>query len=150
MTVVYLQVSLEKKAGYISYNPSVTNPQVLCSAIEDMGFDAFLPPSSDTVTCKLHVDGMTSNSCVESIESVISEKSGVKNVKVDLEKKEAVVTFCPSVLMASQVAESICDMGFNASIKEEDRIQENGGMYSTQFTFLIIKMVALLTIGRSA
>lgn len=138
-----MQVRLKKKAGYIRYNPSLTNPQVLCSAIEDMGFESFLPPSSDSVTCNLHVEGMTCNSCVKSIESVISEKSGVKSVKVDLEKKEAVVMFCPSVVTASQVAEFVCDMGFDAFVKEGDGIQENGGMYSAHFLFLIINMPTL-------
>jgi Cu+-exporting ATPase len=147
--VVYLQVSLEKKAGYIHYNPSVTNPQVLCAAIEDMGFDAFLPSSSDSVTYKLHVEGMTCNSCVKSIESVISEKSGVKSVKVDLEKKEAVVTVCLSVLTASQVAEFICEMGFDAFVKEEDRIQENGGMYFELLLYMMIMIQTLLAVDRS-
>lgn len=128
--VVYLQVSLKKKAGYIYYNPSVTTPQVLCSAIEDMGFDAFLPSSSDSITCKIHVEGMTCNSCVKNIESVISEKSDVKSVKVDLEKKEAIVTFSPATLTASKIAEFICDMGFDAYVKEGDGSQPNNGMYS--------------------
>lgn len=127
--VVCLQVSLKEKAGYICYNPSVTNPQVLCSAIEDMGFDAVLPSSSDSITCKIHVEGMTCNSCVKNIESVISGKSGVKSVKVDLEKKEAIVTFSPAALTASRIAEFICDMGFDAYVKEGDGSQPNNGMY---------------------
>jgi Cu+-exporting ATPase len=137
MMMVYLQVSLEEKVGYIYYNPSITNPQVLCLAIEDMGFDAFLP--SDTVTCKVHVEGMTCNSCVENIESVISEKSGVESVKVDLKKKEALVTVSSSVLTASKVAEFICDMGFDAYVKEEDGIQTNGGMYLLHFLSIVIQ-----------
>jgi Cu+-exporting ATPase len=128
---MYLQVSLNDKAGYINYNPSMTNPQVLCSAIEDMGFDAFLPSSSDCVTCKIHVEGMTCNSCVKNIESVISKKTDVKNVKVHLEKKEAIVTFSPVVLTASKIAEFICDMGFDAHVKEGDGNQPNNGMYSS-------------------
>jgi Cu+-exporting ATPase len=129
--VVCFQVSLEEKVGNVYYNPSITNPQVLCSAIEDMGFDAFLP--SDTVTCKIHVEGMTCIACVKSIESVISEKSGVKSVKVDLKKKEALVTFSASVLTASRVADFICDVGFDAYVKEGDVIQTNGGMYFLHF-----------------
>jgi len=136
MMVVYLQVSLEEKMGYIYYNPSITNPQVLCLAIEDMGFDAFLP--SDTITCKVHVDGMTCNSCVKNIERMISEKSGVETVKVDLKKKEALVTFSSSVLTASKVAEYICDMGFDAYVKKEDGIQTSGGMYFLHFLSVII------------
>jgi len=124
--VLSIRVSLEEKVGYIYYNPSITNPQVLCLAIEDMGFDAFLP--SDTITCRVHVEGMTCNSCVKNIESVISEKSGVESVKVDLKKKEALVTFSSSVLTASKVAEYICDMGFDAYVKKEDGIQTNGGV----------------------
>lgn len=140
MMVVYLQVSLEEKVGYVYYNPSITNPQVLCLAIEDMGFDAFLP--SDTITCKVHVEGMTCNSCVKNIESVISEKSGVESVKVDLKKKEALITFSSSVLTASKVAEYICDMGFDAYVKKEDGNQTNGGMYFLHIFSVIIQISA--------
>lgn len=126
--VLSIKVSLKEKAGYICYIPSVTNPQVLCSAIEDMGFDAVLPSASDSITCKIHVEGMTCNSCVKNIESVISGKSDVKSVKVDLEKKETIVTFSPAGLTASKIAEFICDMGFDAYVKEEDGGQPNNGV----------------------
>jgi Cu+-exporting ATPase len=132
---MYLQVSLKDKAGYIYYNPLATNPQVLRSAIEDMGFDAFLPSSSDSVTCRIHVEGMTCNSCVKNIESVVSEKSDVKSVKVHLDKKEAVVTFSPAVLTASKIAEFICDMGFDAYVKEGDGNQQGNGKYSAHLWY---------------
>jgi Copper chaperone len=93
-----------------------------------MGFDASLPTSEDSATCKLHVEGMTGNSCVQNIESVVSAKPGVKVVKVNLDKKEAVVTFSSSMLTPSQVAEYVSDMGFDGTVKEADNAIANGGM----------------------
>ncbi|PSN45245.1 Copper-transporting ATPase 1 [Blattella germanica] len=137
--VLGIKVILEEKAGYIHFNPVLTNPQDLCSAIEDMGFDASLPLSVDSATCKLHVEGMTCNSCVNNIESVVSEKPGVQTVKVDLESKEAVVTFTPSLLNASQVAEFVCDMGFDATVKEGDSAVANGGVKDILVALLAAK-----------
>ncbi|KAJ9589439.1 hypothetical protein L9F63_017342 [Diploptera punctata] len=120
-----IKVSLEEKKGYIKYDPSLTNPQNLCAAIEDMGFEASLPASTDTAICILNIEGMTCISCVKNIESVISEKPGVKSIKVDLEKKEGVVQFCTSLLTAAEVAEFVCEMGFDATVKGGDNIQAN-------------------------
>ncbi|XP_069691497.1 copper-transporting ATPase 1 isoform X3 [Periplaneta americana] len=123
-----IKVILEEKAGYIHYNPSTTNPQSICLAIEDMGFDASVSSPTKDATCKIHVEGMTCTSCVKNIESKISERTGVKCVKVDLEKKEALVTFSPLDLTSSKIAEYIGEMGFDTFVKGDGGVQENGGV----------------------
>ena len=75
-----LQVSLEKKTGVIVYNPNITSPDILKDAIEDMGFEANLPETYKNIT--VNIDGMTCQSCVRSIEGMISEKTGVISIKV--------------------------------------------------------------------
>ncbi|XP_072758605.1 copper-transporting ATPase 1 isoform X2 [Anoplolepis gracilipes] len=134
--VVSIRVVLEEMAGYIEYKIHETTPRELADAIEDMGFTASLPISNDVVKnesvntlisiepvsriCNIHVDGMTCSSCVKNITSVLSEKSGIKDVNVSLENKEAKVTYNNNDVTADQIAAYIEDMGFTAYVKEMD------------------------------
>lgn len=134
--VVSIRVVLEEMAGYIEYRTRETTPQELADAIEDMGFTVSLPISDDVTKnetnntlisivpasriCNIHVDGMTCSSCVKNITSVLSEKPGIKNVNVNLEGKEAKVSYNSGDVTADQIAAYIEDMGFTAYVKEVD------------------------------
>lgn len=105
-----------------------------------MGFEAALPLLNGQQRVNesyIHINGMTCNSCVQSIEGrfrfilnykdflefifrlfkgMISTKEGVKGISVDLQKKEAYVEFVDDV-NAEQIADMIEDMGFEAYVK---------------------------------
>ena len=66
----------------------------------------------------LAIEGMTCNSCVEGIQSVVSDQSGVKSVDVSLENNEGVVKFDPLAVSAERLRFAVEDMGFDAEIKE--------------------------------
>lgn len=57
---------------------------------------------------------------------VLSEKSGIKQVNVSLENKEAKVSYSDNDVTAEQISGFIEEMGFNSFIKEV-----NGMVYST-------------------
>lgn len=66
-------------------------------------------------SCSISIEGMTCQSCVQTIEANIGKVSGVKEIKVNLEKGEAIVDLdrlCD--LTPSRVAQLISDMGFEA------------------------------------
>ncbi|XP_043269223.1 copper-transporting ATPase 1 isoform X2 [Venturia canescens] len=129
--VTNVRVLLDEKAGYVDYNTDVTTTSELVEAINDMGFDAFLPPGENgyspcdgkeigpiTSTCSIHIDGMTCSSCVNSITEMISGKPGVKEISVSLEAKEAKVSYSSGDMTADQIATYIEEMGFDAFVKE--------------------------------
>ncbi|KAL4229704.1 ATPase Cu transporting protein 7B [Mactra antiquata] len=64
----------------------------------------------------LTVDGMTCQSCVQTIESTISKLPGVINIKVILDSSEAHITYSPTETSPPILAERIDDMGFPAKI----------------------------------
>ena len=143
--VTSVKVSLELKEAHIQFNPQITSPDVLREYIDDMGFEASLPPTSEaeefdkiakramngngalgkgdstisqqkSATARLHIEGMTCNSCVQNIEGVISEKAGVKSIKVSLENKNAVIEYTPTLTSPEKLRDQIEDMGFEASL----------------------------------
>ncbi|XP_053328970.1 copper-transporting ATPase 1 [Spea bombifrons] len=140
-----VKVSLEKKIAKINYNPSLSNPEVLSRAIETLSPGVFkvslcndedpprvqnslAPPSADhvpfhrisrelaTKVTVINIEGMTCNSCVQSIEGLISQKPGVKSIQVSLDNHNGTVEYDPAITSPETIKESIEDMGFDASL----------------------------------
>ncbi|XP_041357192.1 copper-transporting ATPase 1-like [Gigantopelta aegis] len=123
-----IKVSLADKQAFIIYDPKKTNPEVLRSDLDDMGFTASLPTSSDGRSdvdvskpskeseCVIDIDGMTCGSCIRNIENNISSKKGIKGIKVSLENKNGVVQYDNSLISPKAIAEMIDDMGFVATV----------------------------------
>ncbi|KAA0194712.1 hypothetical protein HAZT_HAZT001931 [Hyalella azteca] len=72
-----------------------------------------------TVTV-LSVDGMTCQSCVQSIESHVGALEGVNKITVQLKPGRATVLHDTSMLSPQQVCEAIDDMGFTCLILPSD------------------------------
>ncbi|XP_078602292.1 copper-transporting ATPase 1-like isoform X1 [Branchiostoma floridae x Branchiostoma japonicum] len=114
-----IKVSLAEKQGRVTYDASKTNPEAIREAVDDMGFDAFVQDRAqgEQKKVKIKVEGMTCNSCVESIEKVMSSVEGVKTIKVSLEDKEAVIDFDPQQTDPTLLRDGIDNMGFDASLE---------------------------------
>ncbi|XP_051172178.1 copper-transporting ATPase 1 isoform X3 [Leptopilina boulardi] len=134
--VINIKVNLDDKIGNVTYKISEITSKELIDAISDMGFDAFLSRedknfNNDTSSkcnisnCRIHIDGMTCNSCVNSITGVILEKSGVKTIQVSLDEKEAKVSYNNDEITADKIAYFIEDMGFDTYVKEINGQLEN-------------------------
>ncbi len=138
--VIFIKVSLELKEARIQFNPQITNPEVLREQIDDMGFEASLPPMSitngfDDIARRpngtyangtsnhsnviINVEGMTCQSCVKNIEGVVSEKPGVLSIEVSLTNKNATIKYDPSLTNPEKLRDHIDDMGFEATLQEK-------------------------------
>lgn len=145
--VTSIHVSLGDSTGTVEYDPSVTSPENIRAAIEDMGFDAFLtegmtagpslePPqkpqhhstpeapanlkqeSSTTSKCFIQVSGMTCASCVANIERNLRREDGIHSVLVALMAGKAEVRYNPAIIQPAAIAELIQELGFEASVME--------------------------------
>ncbi|CAG5103077.1 Similar to ATP7A: Copper-transporting ATPase 1 (Homo sapiens) [Cotesia congregata] len=128
--VLNIRVDLEENAGYVEYNTQEISANQIVDNINDMGFDASLESSKidevnevnqfeiRTSVCTIHIDGMTCQSCVNSIIDLISKKLGVIEINVSLNDKEAKVSYSDANISADDIAASIEDMGFDAYVKE--------------------------------
>uniref|UniRef100_A0A8C2HP74 P-type Cu(+) transporter n=1 Tax=Cyprinus carpio TaxID=7962 RepID=A0A8C2HP74_CYPCA len=118
------KVSLASHQGTFEFDPLVTTSEELRAAIEDMGFDAFLPgndaePSANTISkCFIQIGGMTCASCVANIERNLKNEHGVHSVLVALMASKAEVRYSPSIIDPQRIAEFIRELGFTASVME--------------------------------
>lgn len=110
-------VSLQEEKATIKYDAMITTPEKLKETIEDVGFEVILPnENSGLRNVMINVEGMTCNSCVNTIETKIGQKSGVQSVSVSLEKKQAKISYTAEKLTPGQLVEAIEDMGFDAKL----------------------------------
>uniref|UniRef100_A0A8C6CPD5 Copper-transporting ATPase 1 n=1 Tax=Moschus moschiferus TaxID=68415 RepID=A0A8C6CPD5_MOSMO len=137
-------VSLENKSAIVKYNASLVTPETLRKAIEatsqgqyrvssasEIESTSNSPSSSSlqksplnvvsqplTQETVINIDGMTCNSCVQSIEGVISKKAGVKSIQVSLANGKGTVEYDPLLTSPETLREAIENMGFDASLSD--------------------------------
>ena len=119
--VASVKVSLEEKRAVIEYESSKVSPQELCTAIEDLGFEAKMSSgqgkNAKRVAGRLNIgiEGMTCHSCVSLIESTVGDLIGVVKVTVSLPKKEAEVEYDDTLLRREDLTDAINDTGFTVT-----------------------------------
>ncbi|NWU04533.1 ATP7B ATPase, partial [Urocynchramus pylzowi] len=137
-----IKVSLEHKCAVLQYSPDLITLSALQQAIESLppgNFKVSLlsgseankvaspsgaftynvvrqPPQGTTHTAVIKIDGMTCNSCVQSIEGVISQRQGVQHVAVSLAGSTGTIHYDPAVTSGEELRAAIEDMGFDASV----------------------------------
>ncbi|KFQ66857.1 Copper-transporting ATPase 1 [Phaethon lepturus] len=151
-SVSSIVVSLEKKSAIINYNPNLISMDVLRKAIEAVSPETFkvsLPDECENVALfptlasplksfhpalkdasqpltqvvVINIEGMTCNSCVQSIEGVVSQKAGVKSIHVSLVNGNGTIEYDPLQTCPEDLRSSIEDMGFDASFSAKAMAQ---------------------------
>ncbi|XP_071440657.1 copper-transporting ATPase 2 isoform X2 [Hetaerina americana] len=136
-----IKVSLSEKNATISYNPSITNPGKLRDSIENMGFEAFLPSSSNgPLDVRISIEGMTCGSCVRSIEGRLMETEGVVSASVSLEERMATVCYNASETSPEALCIVIDNAGFQASLHPQDQKFDNTKEQTTKDTYVRVKL----------
>lgn len=62
----------------------------------------------------IHIEGMTCNSCVQSIEGMLSQRKGVRSAEVSLTDHKGVFEYDPLLTTPDELKDAIEDMGFDA------------------------------------
>uniref|UniRef100_A0A8C7L4W3 Copper-transporting ATPase 2 n=1 Tax=Oncorhynchus kisutch TaxID=8019 RepID=A0A8C7L4W3_ONCKI len=146
--VCSIAVSLKEERGTVTFDPSLTQPEELRAAIEDMGFDswcgvAFLwgaaqPSMSSSGStkmatageegkvqkCFIRVTGMTCASCVANIERNLVKHRGVISVLVALMAGKAEVKYDPGIVDAKRITQLIEGLGFGATLIEDNAVMD--------------------------
>lgn len=118
--VVMIRVSLDDKLAYIRYNVTLVTDDSLVEAISDLGFDTSLKRIPQQSVVKIHVEGMSCHSCVNTIESIVGKKAGVQEVSVSLTDKEATIKYDSQVVTSAALVDYINDAGFGASMSTDE------------------------------
>ncbi|XP_037833258.1 copper-transporting ATPase 1 isoform X2 [Kryptolebias marmoratus] len=142
-----VEVFLEKEKASICYDPLQITVAELQRAIEALPPGNFktepwdspyalspasAPPASSAAqlcftqplnsVVHIHIEGMTCNSCVESIERMISQRKGVMSTRVSLIDHQGTFEYDPLLTSPEELREAIEDMGFDAMLPETNSL----------------------------
>lgn len=70
----------------------------------------------------IHIEGMTCNSCVQSIEGMISQRKGVTSAQVSLTDHQGIFEYDPLLTTPEELRDAIEDMGFDAFLPESNSL----------------------------
>ncbi|KAF1988504.1 heavy metal translocatin [Aulographum hederae CBS 113979] len=134
-----VSVSLVMERAVVSHDPELLSAEQIKDTIEDRGFGAEVlstdtrgsgseeedlimdeeevPESgSQLSTTTLAVGGMTCGACTSAIEGAFKNVTGVKSISISLLSERAVVEHDAGIISPEKVAETIEDVGFEASV----------------------------------
>uniref|UniRef100_A0A3P8TSD7 P-type Cu(+) transporter n=1 Tax=Amphiprion percula TaxID=161767 RepID=A0A3P8TSD7_AMPPE len=80
----------------------------------------FIQPLASVV--HIHIEGMTCNSCVQSIEGMLSQRKGVTSAQVSLADHQGIFEYDPLLTTPEELREAIEDMGFDAFLPETNSL----------------------------
>lgn len=82
----------------------------------DLSSSASPTQAAGLQTAVLRVEGMTCSSCAKAVEIALAKDEGVKEAKVNFEKKEAVVKYDPSKSQPDGLTRRVDDLGYSAKV----------------------------------
>uniref|UniRef100_UPI0037E9678C copper-transporting ATPase 1 n=1 Tax=Semicossyphus pulcher TaxID=241346 RepID=UPI0037E9678C len=110
-------------------SPVPTSPTPALSSLQPVGATKATPAALQTSfiqplgsTVKIHIEGMTCNSCVESIEGMISRRKGVTSAQVSLAEHQGVFEYDSLLTTPEELRAAIEDMGFDAFLPETNSL----------------------------
>ncbi len=118
------EVNLLSKKAKVSLNKEDIQVNLLVDAIENAGYSAELI-DEQVKTVQLNVEGMHCASCVATIEKNLSKKQGLLDVKVNLPRNLAQVTFNKGQTDTTSIIKEIETLGYTASIKDDNLSEQD-------------------------
>lgn len=99
--------------------PTLSSPQTFGAPQAKVAASqpCFSQPLASVVN--VHIEGMTCNSCVQSIEGMISQRKGVMSAQVSLADHQGTFEYDPLLTTPEELRDAIEDMGFDAFLPGE-------------------------------
>ncbi|CAB5374401.1 uncharacterized protein OCT59_017275 [Rhizophagus irregularis] len=106
-------VSLENEEATITYDSNKLTKSEIIETIENCGYEAIDPSLKKNNIITLPVKGMTCNSCVNSINSVLKSADGVISVDVSLKDEQVKVEYDTMRITEDKIIEAIENCGYD-------------------------------------
>lgn len=129
-------ISLLSERAVIEHDPSIVKPEQIAEIIEDKGFGAEIigtvkssshdtdgagRAQSDVATTTVAIEGMTCGACTSAVEGGFKGVEGILKFNISLLAERAVITHNVTKISPEQIAETIEDRGFDATVISTQR-----------------------------
>ena len=115
-------VNFSTETLFVEIEPEKVNIDKIKEAVEGIGYKI----ADNTKSMIIKIGGMTCASCVKTIETVLSEVPGIREVRVNLATESANVIYDPTITTIENIKDAIEGVGYRflgvaGEGKEEDR-----------------------------
>ncbi|KAM3585147.1 uncharacterized protein V6R79_009024 [Siganus canaliculatus] len=124
----------------VDYDATATTTKEIAVELQTLGFHV-------ETAVRVRVDGMHCRSCVQAIEGRMGPVSGVSHIQVSLEDAAALVVYEPTVVTRQELRDQIDDMGFEASLLDDDLSGEDISYWQEDADALSIQTVTIWIVG---
>ena len=130
--VASFSISLLSERAVVKHDPLLLSPAQIAEIIEDRGFGAEVvdtvksaseaqnkkleEPRSNIAMTTVAIEGMTCGACTSAVQGGFKDVDGVLKFDISLLAERAVITHDVTKITAEQIAETIEDRGFDASV----------------------------------
>eukprot|EP00794_Sanderia_malayensis_P006913 gene6913-7690_t len=121
--VINIDLYKDQVLASVLYKSTVISDEEIETLLNKYGFDASLirQPSNVSspdlsVTTIVHIEGMTCDSCTNSIKTALGKIAGIESVDVSLREKKATIKHVPSKINEGEVKDAIDEIGFDATL----------------------------------
>jgi len=113
-------VNFSTETLLLEIDPESVTMNEIREAVESIGYK--IADESKSVTVR--IGGMTCASCVRTIETVLSELSGVEDVSVNLATESAIVVYNPRFVTLEDIKEAVESVGYRFIGVAGDKVKE--------------------------
>ena len=118
--VIDIDVNLQKKNAFFSYNSLVTSKDQIIRAIEKAGFTVPDSKGSSLDNCSVthvYIQNLETQKEAFKIKESVEKLDGVFSVRVQLSSKSGIVKHSLNSINMNDIISSISDLGFHCSLK---------------------------------
>ncbi|KAK2606408.1 Cu(2+)-transporting P-type ATPase [Conoideocrella luteorostrata] len=128
----HFSISLLSERAVIEHDPSLLTPEQIAEIIEDRGFGAKIVDTvkstsksgsngpdgaeGNIATTTVAIEGMTCGACTSAVEGGFKGMDGILKFNISLLAERAVITHNVTKISPEQIAETIDDRGFGATV----------------------------------
>lgn len=123
--VISASVNLVSEKMDVKFDENVTGIANIIEMVKKAGYDIVEEPDKRFAEVLVHVSGMASASCANTVEKSVKKLPGVKDAAVNLVSARAKVVYDPSVTGISEIKNVIEKSGFGVSKVEQGKVSEN-------------------------
>ena len=113
--VSYARINLMEKTARVQ--GEALDGSALCHTLETMGYQARVESNSGSSRLAIHIPALSCSSCVSKVEKAVKPLAGVKQVRVNVADKTAVVS--GEHLKAADIAYALKKAGYEGKILDE-------------------------------
>ena len=152
--IISVNINLATEKGQVEYDESKIGVQQVLTAIEGLGYKAFLDGDRKSEKITLKINGMSCTSCANKIEKTVIGLAGVLTASINFAVEKITIEYDPKEIRVPDIRNKVANLGYelvleetkNESVDEDEnkiRLTRRTMIFSIAFTSAIMGLMMI-------